>query len=94
MNFSTTRILVKHCLPNALPAVLAIAPFIFIGTITIEVSLSIVGLNFNFNYLNWSTLLSQIIEYPSAWWIAFFPGFAIFLLSYAFYKINNTLSKI
>lgn len=79
MGFSKIRVMFKHILPNALSPLLIVLAFGMAGTILLEASLSFLGLGGGVEEVTWGKLLAQARENPSHWWLALFPGFAIFL---------------
>lgn len=77
--FSHGRILFRHALPNALgPVVIAIS-FGMAGAILLEAYLSFLGIGLSSDQVSWGSLLRQSRDQPAAWWLAIFPGLAIFL---------------
>ena len=79
------RIIFKHILPNSLAPVLVSAAFGIAGAILTESSLSFLGLGVQPPAPSWGSILSEAQRYiQHAWWLAVFPGSAIFLtvLSY------------
>ena len=84
------RIIFRHLLPNALGPVLVSASFGVASAILIESALSFLGLGVPPPTPSWGSILSaaqQHIEY--AWWLALFPGVAIFLTVAAFNIIGD-----
>jgi peptide/nickel transport system permease protein len=81
------RIIFHHILPNALAPVLVSASFSIAGAILAESSLSFLGFGVQPPMASWGNMLSEAQRYiHHAWWLALFPGIAIFLivLSYNF----------
>lgn len=81
------RIIFHHILPNSLAPVLVAASFSIAGAILAESSLSFLGLGIQPPTPSWGSMLSEAQRYlHHAWWLALFPGIAIFLtvLSYNF----------
>ena len=81
------RIIVHHILPNSLAPVFVSASFSIAGAILAESSLSFLGLGVQPPTPSWGHMLSEAQRYiHHAWWLALFPGMAIFLtvLSYNF----------
>ncbi len=77
---STPRILVRHLLPNALPPLIVSAAFGVGWAILAEASLSFLGVGLPAPATSWGGILSAapgLIE--EAWWMALFPGLALFL---------------
>ncbi len=74
------RILFRHLLPNALVPVLVSATLGIAGAILVESSLSFLGLGVQPPQASWGTMLSQARDtLDVGWWVALFPGAAIFL---------------
>jgi len=80
MGATTPRILIRHLLPNALPPLVVSAAFGVGWSILAEASLSFLGVGLPGPATSWGGILaaapSHILE---AWWIALFPGVALFL---------------
>lgn len=76
----TSWIVVRHILPNLLSSAVVIATFSMATAILSEASLSFLGLGVPPSIPTWGGMLSEGRSYVTeAWWIAVFPGFAIFL---------------
>jgi peptide/nickel transport system permease protein len=74
------KIIFRHILPNSLAPVLVSATFGVANAILIEAALSFLGLGIQPPTASWGGILSlakQFIEV--AWWLATFPGLAIFI---------------
>jgi peptide/nickel transport system permease protein len=77
---STPRILVRHLLPNALPPLIVSAAFGVGWAILAEASLSFLGVGLPAPAVSWGGILSAAPTYiEEAWWLALFPGLALFL---------------
>ena len=77
---STTGILFRHILPNALAPVLITATLGVAGAILVESSLSFLGLGVQPPIPEWGTMLASARDYiGSAWWIITMPGLTILL---------------
>jgi peptide/nickel transport system permease protein len=84
------RIIFRHLLPNAFAPVLVSASFGVASAILIESALSFLGLGVPLPNASWGGILSIAEEYIQyAWWLAFFPGVAIFLTVAAFNIIGD-----
>lgn len=79
LGFSEFRTLVKHAIPNALSPVLIAIAFGIASAILVEATLSFLGIGVPAETLTWGALLSLARQTPTAWWLAIFPGFAIFI---------------
>lgn len=93
MGYSDGQIILKHVLPNALgPALIAIA-FGFAAAILLESSLSFLGIGLNVNEVTWGSILNLARTNFSAWWLAIFPGLAIFMTIYIFNRFGDSLAE-
>jgi len=89
-----TQIVWKHLLPNAIPSLLTIIAFGFAGTIMIEATISFLGIGLSAEEVTWGSILSEARNNFSAWWLAVFPGSAIFLMVIACNYIGDTLNEL
>lgn len=78
LGFSEMRTVLRHAIPNALSPVLIAIAFGIASAILIESTLSFMGIGVPAETLTWGSLLSAARQSPSAWWLAIFPGLAIF----------------
>jgi len=74
------RIMVRHILPCSLAPVLVTAAFAVGAAIAVEAALSFLGLGVRPPVSTWGGLLADAQEHVDrAWWLALFPGMALFL---------------
>lgn len=85
-------ILFRHLLPNALAPVLVEVSFGVAGAILAESGLSFLGLGL-IEEPSWGALLSQAVGATGGfqWWLAMFPGAAIFLTVMSYNLIGEAL---
>jgi peptide/nickel transport system permease protein len=77
---SDRKIIFRHILPNSIAPVLVTATFGIANAILIEAALSFLGLGVQPPTASWGGILSSAREFIAvAWWLATFPGLAIFL---------------
>lgn len=77
---SDRKIIFRHILPNSIAPVLVTATFGVAGAILIEAALSFLGLGVQPPLPSWGGMLAVAREFiGTAWWLAAFPGLAIFL---------------
>jgi peptide/nickel transport system permease protein len=77
---SNTRILAIHILPNLLPSILVLATVQVARAIIQESLLSFLGLGIQPPTPSWGAMLAEGRDYMlMRWWLAAFPGIAIFL---------------
>ena len=76
---SDLRIAWKHILPSAMAPVLVTAAFAVGAAIGMEAALSFLGLGVRPPHATWGALLADSREQiDRAWWLALFPGLALF----------------
>src|SRR5439155_23165323 len=74
------RVLGRHVLVNALPVIVVQTSLLLGQTILIESGLSYLGLGAQPPLPSWGNMVVDGRQFlASAWWIATFPGLAIFL---------------
>jgi peptide/nickel transport system permease protein len=84
------RIIFRHLLPNALAPVLVSASFGVASAILIESALSFLGFGVPVPTPSWGNILRDAQQHIGyAWWLAVFPGVAIFLTVAAFNIIGD-----
>ncbi len=84
-------VLFKHILPNAVTPLLVTASFGVAGAILAESSISFLGLGMR-DDPSWGQLLSQAVTAAGfRWWLAVFPGLAIFLTLFAYNLIGEAM---
>ncbi|MGE5278912.1 MAG: ABC transporter permease [Acidobacteriota bacterium] len=77
---STPRILLRHLLPNVAPPLLVSAAFGVAWAILAEAALSFLGVGLPVSATSWGGILAVAPTYiDEAWWMALFPGLALFL---------------
>lgn len=78
------RLILRHLLPNIVASLVVQATLNFPGTILLETSLSFLGLGVQPPGTSLGLMLGEGRRYLlNAWWIAAFPGLAIFLTTLA-----------
>ncbi len=74
------RVIVRHLLPSALPPVIVAAAFGVAAAILLEAALSFLGLGVRPPTPSWGGMLTEARHHVDrAWWLALFPGAALFL---------------
>lgn len=74
-------ILFRHILPNCVTPVIVIATFAVANNIIAEAGLSFLGLGVGVDIPTWGAMLAEGRNYlTTAWWLATFPGVAIFVV--------------
>ncbi len=93
LGFSEFRIIFKHAIPNALSPVFIAIAFGIASAILIEASLSFLNVGVPAEELTWGKLLSMARTTPTAWWLAIFPGFGIFITVTIFNLAGDGLTE-
>jgi len=91
LGLSNMRILFRHAIPNSLSPVLISIAFGIASAILTESTLSFLGLG-PADTVTWGLLLSYARTIPQAWWLAIFPGIAIFITVTVFNLIGEGLT--
>ncbi|MBT5933848.1 ABC transporter permease [Sulfurimonas sp.] len=89
------KILLKYYAPILAPIYFVSFTFGVGGAILAESGLSFLGLGIVSPQMSWGTILSggkDVIEI--AWWVSFFPGLMIFLVTFSLINISNYLQKL
>ncbi|MDB5282872.1 MAG: hypothetical protein JWO06_1947, partial [Bacteroidota bacterium] len=92
LGFGEWRIIFRHALPNSLTPVLITIAFGIASAILIESGLSFLGIGVQAELQTWGKLLSEAREDVTAWWMAVFPGLAIFITVTIFNLIGEGLT--
>jgi microcin C transport system permease protein len=75
-----SRLIFRHILPNSLIPVITFSPFIIASHILGLASLDYLGFGLKAPTPSWGELLNQAQKnFTTAWWLAVFPGLALFL---------------
>lgn len=86
------RLIFRHILPNSLAPVFVSATFGVASAILIESSLSFLGFGVQPPTPSWGEILSQSRDFMDiAWWLAMFPGLAIFVSITAYNLVGEGL---
>ncbi len=94
-NVSKFKILLKYYAPILAPIYFVSFTFGVGGAILAESGLSFLGLGIVAPQISWGTILSSgkdVIEI--AWWVSFFPGLMIFLVTFSLINISNYLQQL
>ena len=87
------RIIFRHLLPNLWAPVFVIAVFSIAGFILLESSLSFLGIGVALEQQTWGSMLAESRKFIKAWWLAIFPGLAIFIAIISINRIGQSLGK-
>ena len=88
----TYKIVVKYFTPLLAPIFFVSFTFGVGGAILSESALSFLGLGISPPQMSWGSLISEGKEVMQiAWWISFFPGLMIFLVTFSLMQISDYL---
>lgn len=93
-NVSTFKIIFKYFAPLLAPIFLISFTFGVGGSILAESGLSFLGLGINPPDMSWGSLLSDgkaVIDI--SWWVSFFPGLMIFIITFCLMQISDYLQS-
>lgn len=86
------KIIFKYYTPILAPIVLVSFTFGVGGAILAESGLSFLGLGVMAPQMSWGSILSTGKEIMDiGWWVSFFPGFMILMVTFSLMSISNTL---
>ncbi len=89
---SNFKIIVRHIIPNSIAPALVSLSFGVAGAVLTESALSFLGFGVQPPTPSWGTILNQAMQYIRfAWWLAVFPGIAIFITVSAYNMFGEAL---
>ena len=91
LGISDARVMFRHILPNAVAPVLVSMAFGVASAILTESGLSFLGIGVPQHLVTWGSILSESRASTFAWWLAVFPGAAIFLTVTAYNLLGDGL---
>ena len=94
LGVSNRKVMFKHILPNALAPVIVSVVLGIAGAILVESSLSFLGIGVPAELVTWGSILHEASTTTFAWWLAVFPGFAIFVTVLAYYLVGEGLREV
>lgn len=94
-NVSKLKIIFKYFTPLLAPIFLISFTFGVGGAILAESGLSFLGLGINPPQMSWGSLISdgkEVIDI--AWWVSFFPGLFIFIVTFCLMQLSDYFQKL
>ncbi len=92
LGMSDFKIIFRHILPNAIAPVLVSATFGVASAVLVESALTFLGFGVQIPTPSWGEILSQGERYLQiGWWLALFPGIAIFITVFAYNILGEGL---
>ena len=93
-NLNSWKIILKYYTPLIAPIFFISFTFGVSGAILAESGLSFLGIGITPPQISWGTIISEGKEVISiAWWLSFFPGFFIFLVTFSLINISDYLQS-
>ena len=89
------RLMLRHLLPNCAPPLIVLATVAVGGAITLEATLSFLGIGLPLTQPSLGLLIANGFAYlmSGAWWISIFPGPALFLVVLAINLVGDALRE-
>jgi peptide/nickel transport system permease protein len=96
MGASFRHILIKHLIPNFLPAIIYMSVMNIISAIIMESTLSFLGMGIPIELASWGSMLSQGQDaiLGNRWWIILIPGLFIIITLICINNIAEYIRKI
>ena len=93
-NVSTFKIIFKYFAPLLTPIFFISFTFGVSGAILAESGLSFLGIGITPPQMSWGVIISEGKEVIDiAWWLSFFPGFLIFLVTFSLINLSDYLQS-
>ena len=84
LGLRNSQIIIYHILPNVLGPFWVSMAFGISSAIIAESTLSFLGIGVPLDQVTWGSMLNEARIHFKAWWLALFPGIALFLLVLSF----------
>src|SRR6478672_9714796 len=96
LGLSPLRIVLRHLLPNCLPPLIVIAALQVASAISLEATLSFLGLGLPVTEPSLGLLISNGFQYllSGTYWISFYPGLALLLTVAAINLVADQLRDV
>lgn len=93
LGFTHWRLLFRHALPNAMGPLLVLVTFCMAQAIIVNSFLYVLGIG-KVDQVTWGSILGQLRgQHELEWWLAFFPGLAIFFTVLTFKYLSEGISE-
>lgn len=94
LGVSSRQVMFRHILPNSLAPVIVSVVLGIAGAILVESGLSFLGIGVPAELVTWGSILHEGSSATFAWWLAVFPGAAIFITVLAYYLVGEGLREV
>jgi len=91
LGLSPLQVLSRHVLPDALSPAFVAAPIAMGAAIVVDASLAMLGASEPAGVVTWGALLAGARLHRDAWWLAVFPGLALFVAVASFNLVGESL---
>lgn len=94
LGFGDARVLMRHLLPNCLPTLFVLLPLQLASAVTLEATLSFLGLGAPITHPTLGLLIANGFQYlmSGRYWISLFPGIALVLVILAINLMADRLT--
>lgn len=93
LGLTTWKMIRSHLLPNTISPLLVALAFSFTSAILLESTLSFLNIGLPQDVPSWGGIMRDARDYFSAWWLAVFPGLAIFLTILSLNVVVDSINK-
>lgn len=90
---SDLKIIFSEILPNARAPIVVLCAFGIGSAILAEATLSFLGLGLAVDQVSWGSMLNEARKHFSAWWLAVFPGLALFIVIFTMNTLGDFLER-
>lgn len=95
MGANTERVLFRHIAPMVMPTVINLAALEMAFVMLVESGLSFLGIGIQPPEVTWGLMVADGRNYlGSAWWLSFWPGVAIMMVTIALNLLSNWLRLV
>ena len=91
LGLTPLQVLSRHVLPDALSPAIVAAPIAMGAAIVLDASLAMLGASEPAGVVTWGALLAGARLHREAWWLAVFPGLALFVAVASFNVVGESL---
>ncbi len=91
LGLTPLQVLSRHVLPDALSPAIVAAPIAMGAAIVVDASLAMLGASEPVGAVTWGALLAGARLHREAWWLAVFPGLALFVAVASFNLVGESL---
>jgi peptide/nickel transport system permease protein len=93
LGLGAPRLLARHVLPHALPALLVALSAEVAAAMVFESALSFLGLGLSEPSASFGGVLRGALASPGAWWLALFPGLALLAAVLSVHRVGEALER-